>query len=152
MLRRARFRPGPPDERGELPGSAWVGRELGLEVSHGNVVEQRLLRVAQAVVDEADVCTPALVTDDRVKLVPPHLGVPELPEVAAEIAQAGEPPAQLAGADVTVVVDHDGGAAGGAGHRPGVWRLDVLKLDPVVQGQRSLVPGLTHGSLDAPQA
>src|SRR5439155_16240242 len=108
--------------------------------------------MAQAVVDEADVRAPALVADNRVDLVLARLGLPELPEVAVIVAQVGEPAPKLAGAHVSVVVDHDRGLAGGAGHRPRVRRLDVFELDFVVERECTLVPGLAEGPLDAVEA
>src|SRR6266566_7041836 len=108
--------------------------------------------MAQAVVDEADVRAPALVADDGIELALPSLSLPEPPEVAVVVAQVGEPAAQLAGAHVSVVVDHDRGLAGGAGHGPRVRRLDVFKLDFVVERERPLVPGLADGPLNAVKA
>src|SRR5437867_253512 len=108
--------------------------------------------MAQAVVDEADVRAPALVADDGVELALARLSFPEPPEVAVIVAQVGELAAQFAGAHVSVVVDHDRGLAGGAGHRPRVRRLDVFELDFVVECQRPLVPSLAEGSLDAVEA
>src|SRR5436190_18942435 len=105
--------------------------------------------MAQAVVDEANVRTPALVADDGIELVLARLSLPELPEVAAIVAQVGELAPQLAGAHVSVVVDHDRGPARGAGHGPRVRRLDIFELDFVVERECPLVPSLAEGPLDA---
>src|SRR2546425_11223467 len=98
--------------------------------------------MAEAVVNEADVRAPALVADDGAKLFLARPGFPELLKVAPGLAQVGELPAKLAGADVAVVVNHDGSPAGRAGHGPGVGGLDVFELDLVVESQRPLVVNL----------
>src|SRR5690348_2915434 len=95
--------------------------------------------MAQAVVDEADVRTPALVASDGGGFIPPRFSIPEFLEIAVKIAKAAEPAAELAGSHVAVVIDHDGGFASRAGHRPGVRGLHVFKLHLVVEGEYALV-------------
>src|SRR5690348_1725442 len=95
--------------------------------------------MAQAVVDEADVRTPALVASDGGGFIPPRFSIPEFLEIAVKIAKAAEPAAELAGSHVAVVIDHDGGFASRAGHRPGVRGLHVFKLHLVVEGECALV-------------
>ena len=64
------------DSGGLLTARLAVG-EFGFEVSDGDVVEQDFGGIAQAVVDEADVGTPALVADDGVEFILPRLNLPE---------------------------------------------------------------------------
>ena len=116
--------------------------EFRFEVSERDVVEQHLGRVAQAVVDKADVGAPALVLHDGPQFFLAFLSLPEFLKVAIVIAQVGELAAQFAGAHVAVEVDDDGSVAGGAGHGPGMGFGDVFKLDLVVQRQRAVVVNL----------
>src|SRR3989454_7465357 len=108
--------------------------------------------MAEAVVNEADVRAPALVADDGAKLFLARPGLPQLLKVATERAQVGELPAQLAGAEVAVVVNLDGSPAGRAGHGRGVRGLDVFELDFIVESQRPLVVNLGGFSLDSLRA
>src|SRR5690242_12230085 len=95
--------------------------------------------MAKAVVDKADMRTPALVASDGGGFIPPCFSIPEFLEVAVKIAKAGELAAELAGAHVTVVIDYDGAFAGRAGHRPCVRRLHVFKLHFIVECEHALV-------------
>src|SRR5512146_3565550 len=89
--------------------------------------------------NKADVRAPALVMDNGGGLVLPRAGVPEAIEVTVKVAQVAEPAAQLAGADVAVVINNDRGFAGRAGHGPGVRRFHVFKLHFVVKGEDTFV-------------
>ena len=123
--------------------------ELGLKIGHGNIVQQDLRRMSQAVMDKADVCAPALVVDDGSELLLAGLSLPEPLEVAAEIAQVGEPLPQLAGAHVAIEVDHNGCLSGSARHGPGVGSIDILELNSIVKGHRPLVVDLAQRALEA---
>src|SRR5208282_1646397 len=102
--------------RGLEPFTLGGGRRgFRLEVSEGNVVEQYLGRMPQAVVDKADVGAPALVLDNGPQFFLAFPGLPEFRKVEIVVAQVGQLTAQLAGAHVAVEVDDDTRVAGGAG-------------------------------------
>src|SRR5215470_10020925 len=121
--------------------------ESGFKVGHWNVVQQNFGRMAQAVVDEADVRAPALVAHNGLKLVLASLRFPEPLEVATEVAEISELSPQLAGPYVAVEVNHDGRFPGRAWHGPGVGSVNVLQLNPVVKGHRPSVVCLAQRAL-----
>src|SRR5579875_406492 len=63
---------------------------FGLEIRQRHVIKHRLCGMAQAIVDETDVRTPALIVSDGLRLLPPGLAFPEFLKVAVKLAQVAK--------------------------------------------------------------
>src|SRR5215210_1933639 len=90
------------------------------QIVPGQFVEHGAARVAHGIVYEADVRTPAGTSlVNRAKLALPLFSLPELAEIEVEVRERRKLFAQLAGAHVAVVINHDGRFARRAWKRPG---------------------------------
>src|SRR5262249_44680642 len=107
--------------------------DLPEKVVLGNFGKHRFIRVPQAIVNEAHVRAPALVTSDSVRFIRACGRFPEDLQVHVHVAKISDRLSQFACPDTPVEVDHRGSLARGAPHRPSSRPVEVLKLCPVVK-------------------
>jgi hypothetical protein len=110
----------------QLPG-------LSQEIVFWNFPQHGAQRIAHAVVDKADMGTPALIAGDLRWFGLSRLGLPERLEVHIVLAQIANGSAQLACAHSAVKIHHGGSLAGRARHCPGFGPVGICQLRAVMK-------------------